>query len=98
MTLGRIQPTAAAAATKANGRQDEQDLQDGFCLRAAGVMDSLQLKSGKLFHPSHPVHRVEKSGINMMIDDQNRRKTCTIRINSSLPRGHEQAGPLGPYQ
>jgi hypothetical protein len=28
----RYQPIAATAATKANGRQDEQDLQDGFYL------------------------------------------------------------------
>jgi hypothetical protein len=35
--------TAAHAATKANGRQDKQDLQDGFCVGPAGAMHSFQL-------------------------------------------------------
>jgi hypothetical protein len=35
---------AANAATKANGRQDEQDLQDGFCLRPTGAIRSFHLK------------------------------------------------------
>src|SRR5687768_12036853 len=41
--LGCIHPTAADAATKTNGRQDEQDLQDGFCSRLADAMRSFQL-------------------------------------------------------
>jgi hypothetical protein len=39
----RYQPTAACAATKANGRQDEQDLQDGYCLKPTGAIHSFQL-------------------------------------------------------
>ena len=43
-----------------NGRQDKQDLQDGFCL-PAGAIHSFQL------NPAHPVHPVEKSGLNGII-------------------------------
>jgi hypothetical protein len=37
------------AATKANGRQDEQDLQDGFCLRPTGSRDSFHLNPVTFF-------------------------------------------------
>ena len=58
-------PTRLKAATKANGRQDEQDLQDGFCLRPTG--DTLgSIESSNLRHPVHPVHPVEKSGCNLI--------------------------------
>jgi hypothetical protein len=43
-----VNPNAVYAATKANGRQDEQDLHDGFCLRPTGAIDSFQLSPSNL--------------------------------------------------
>jgi len=47
--LALIFPNAANAATKANRRQDEQDLQDGFCLRLTGTIDSFKLDPSSFF-------------------------------------------------
>jgi hypothetical protein len=44
-----------------HGKQDEQDLQDRFCLRPTGLKHSVQLNPATSCHPVHPVHPVEKS-------------------------------------
>jgi hypothetical protein len=41
--IERIVSHRGLAATKANGRQDKQDLQDRFCLRLKRAMHSFQL-------------------------------------------------------
>jgi hypothetical protein len=55
------------AATKGSGRQDEQDLQDGFCLGPAGGMHALQLNRVSSSMPPYPVHPVEKTGLNVIM-------------------------------
>jgi hypothetical protein len=55
------------AATKANGRQDEQDLQDGFLSESDRCDTFVSIESSNLLHPVHPVHPVEKSGFDLII-------------------------------
>jgi hypothetical protein len=64
--VGRFKPQLTPQQ-KANRRQDEQDLQDGFCLRPTDAIDSYQLNPCNLLHPVHPVHPVEKSGFDLII-------------------------------
>jgi hypothetical protein len=63
----RYQPNATNAATKANGRQDEQDLHDGFCRRATGAIDSFQLNPRTSFILSILFILSKKSGFDLII-------------------------------